>query len=45
MSIVRDILNVENKNQYITFTQHSGEDFHLIEKYLASWQKGEDPLA
>jgi 5-carboxymethyl-2-hydroxymuconate isomerase len=45
MSIVRDILKVENKNQYITFTQHSGEDFHLIEKYLASWQKGEDPLA
>jgi 5-carboxymethyl-2-hydroxymuconate isomerase len=45
MSIVRDILNVENKNQYITFTQHSGEDFHLIEKYLASWQKGENPLA
>lgn len=45
MSIVRDMLNVENKNQYITFTQHSGEDFHLIEKYLASWQKGEDPLA
>jgi len=44
MAIVNDIFQIENRNQYITFTQHSGEDFHLIEKYLASWSKGEDPL-
>ena len=45
MSIVNEILKVDNRNQYITFTQHSGEDFHLIEKYLAGWASGEDPLA
>lgn len=45
MSIVNEFFEVDNKNQYITFTQHGGEDFHLIERYLASWQKGEDPLA
>lgn len=45
MSIVNEILEVDNRNQYITFTQHTGEDFHLVEKYLASWQSGEDPLA
>ena len=44
-----DIINrnffVENENQYITFTEHKGEDFHLIEKYLGSWERGEDPLS
>lgn len=45
MEIVSTLLSVETKNQYITFTQHSGEDFHLIEKYLDSWQSGENPLA
>ncbi|MFA6789455.1 MAG: tautomerase [Arcobacteraceae bacterium] len=45
MAMVHELLAIETKNQYITFTQHNGEDFHLIEKYLASWQSGEDPLA
>lgn len=45
MSIVNEIFEVENRNQYITFTQHTGEDFHLIEKYLETWASGEDPLA
>lgn len=45
MSIVSDEFNIPNSNQYITFTQHGGEDFHLIEKYLSSWESGEDPLA
>ncbi len=44
MAIVNELFDVETKNQYITFTQHSGEDFHLIEKYLDGWQSGEDPL-
>lgn len=44
MTIVNELFNIDNKNQYITFTQHTGEDFHLIEKYLASWEAGEDPL-
>ncbi|WP_419774541.1 tautomerase [Halarcobacter sp.] len=44
MDIVNRSFNVENENQYITFTEHKGEDFHLIEKYLGSWERGEDPL-
>eukprot|EP01156_Anaeramoeba_ignava_P016120 Anaeramoba_ignava/a618595_41.p1 GENE.a618595_41~~a618595_41.p1 ORF type:complete len:131 (-),score=6.41 a618595_41:132-524(-) len=44
MSIVNTLLKIENKNQYITFTEHKGEDFHLIEKYLSKWKIGEDPL-
>ncbi|RXI43585.1 tautomerase [Malaciobacter mytili] len=45
MSIVNELFEIENRNQYITFTEHKGEDFHLIERYLATWAKGEDPLA
>ncbi|WP_321469508.1 tautomerase [Halarcobacter sp.] len=44
ISIVNTLLKIENKNQYITFTEHKGEDFHLIEKYLSEWKIGEDPL-
>ena len=45
MEIVHTLFEIGLKNQYITFTQHGGEDFHLIEKYLGSWERGEDPLA
>lgn len=45
MAIVNETFEVDNRNQYITFTQHTGEDFHLVEKYLAGWESGEDPLA
>ena len=45
MDIVQTIFNVEAKNQYITFTQHAVEDFHLVEKYLAGWELNDDPLA
>jgi 5-carboxymethyl-2-hydroxymuconate isomerase len=45
MSIVKNNFNVENENQYVTFTQHPGEDFHLVEKYLAGWEADEDPLS
>ena len=38
-------IGIDTKKQYITFTLHTGEDFHLVEKYLATWQSGEDPLA
>ncbi len=34
IDIVKTNFNVEAKNQYITFTQHAGEDFHLVEKYI-----------
>ncbi len=45
MAIVSELFHINSKNQYLTFTQHCGEDFHLIEKYLASWESGENPLA
>lgn len=45
MSIVNNFFKIDNRNQYITFTEHKGEDFHLVERYLASWSNGEDPLA
>jgi 5-carboxymethyl-2-hydroxymuconate isomerase len=45
MEIVKDNFGINQKNQYITFTQHTGEDFHLVEKFLANWETGEDPLA
>ena len=45
MEIVKNNLGINTKNQYITFTEHKGEDFHLVEKYLATWTSGEDPLA
>lgn len=44
MEIVNNLFQIDLKNQYITFTQHTGEDFHLVEKFLANWQSGEDPL-
>jgi len=44
MEIVKINFQVETRNQYITFTQHIGEDFHLAEKFLGDWQSGEDPL-
>lgn len=45
MEIVKENLGIDQKNQYITFTEHKGEDFHLVEKYLSDWERGEDPLA
>jgi len=45
MSIVKNNFNVDAENQYVTFTQHPGEDFHLVEKNLAGWEADEDPLA
>ena len=45
MEIVKENLGIDQKNQYITFTEHKGEDFHLVEKYLSQWEIGEDPLA
>lgn len=45
MEIVKNNFGINSKNHYITFTQHTGEDFHLVEKFLADWERGEDPLA
>lgn len=45
MDIIQSLFNIHPVHQYITFTQHPGEDFHLAEKYLAEWVPKEDPLA
>ena len=44
MGIISDIWEIPHQNIYVTFTEHKGEDFHLHERFLASWQDGEDPL-
>ena len=45
MEIVIENFGIDQKNQYITFTEHKGQDFHLVEKYLSQWEIGEDPLS
>jgi phenylpyruvate tautomerase PptA (4-oxalocrotonate tautomerase family) len=45
MEIINDIWQIPPQNPYVTFTEHKGEDFHLRERYLASWHEGENPLA
>lgn len=45
ISLLNKLLHIPEDHIYVTLTEHKGEDFHLVEKYLASWQEGEDPLA
>lgn len=45
MDLINRTFSIPHTHMYITLTEHKGEDFHLFEKYLASWQTGEDPLA
>lgn len=45
MQLLNDTWQIPKEHMYVTLTEHKGEDFHLLERYLASWQKGEDPLA
>lgn len=45
MDLINKTMNIPVSHMYVTITEHKGEDFHLFEKYLASWQEGEDPLA
>lgn len=45
MTLLNDFWGVPKDQLYVTFTEHKGEDFHLVERYLAGWQEGEDPLA
>lgn len=44
MELLNNTFKIPKENMYVTLTEHKGEDFHLLEKYLASWQEGEDPL-
>jgi phenylpyruvate tautomerase PptA (4-oxalocrotonate tautomerase family) len=45
MDLLHETWKIPREHMYVTLTEHKGEDFHLLEKYLASWQEGEDPLA
>jgi len=45
MELLHRTWHIPKEHMYVTLTEHKGEDFHLLEKYLASWQEGEDPLA
>jgi phenylpyruvate tautomerase PptA (4-oxalocrotonate tautomerase family) len=45
MELMHQHFGVVKEQMYVTITEHKGEDFHLLEKYLASWETGEDPLA
>ena len=44
MKGIKNILGIEDENQYLTFTEHSGEQFNLIEKNLGDWEENDDPL-
>ena len=45
MELLHKNWKIPKEHMYVTLTEHKGEDFHLLERYLASWQQGEDPLA
>lgn len=45
MELLHAQWGIPKEHMYVTLTEHKGEDFHLQERYLASWQEGEDPLA
>ncbi len=45
MELMNKYWGVDKKQMYVTLTEHKGEDFHLLEKYLGGWEEGEDPLA
>ena len=45
MELLQQRWQIPKQQMYVTLTEHKGEDFHLVEKYLAGWQQGEDPLA
>ncbi len=44
IDLLNKSLNIPKQHIYVTLTEHKGEDFHLVEKYLSSWQEGDDPL-
>lgn len=44
ISLLNELMGIPREDCYVTFTEHKGEDFHLNERYLKSWQDGEDPL-
>ncbi|MDH3998794.1 MAG: 4-oxalocrotonate tautomerase family protein [Desulfuromonadales bacterium] len=45
MDLLQATWEIPKEQMYVTFTEHKGEDFHLLERYLAGWEEGEDPLS
>ena len=45
MDLLHQTWKIPKEHMYVTLTEHKGEDFHLLERYLGGWQEGEDPLA
>lgn len=44
MNLVTEYFDVESANQYVTLTDHNGEDFNLYEKNLMDWKKNDKPI-
>lgn len=44
MNLVTEYFDVETTNQYVTLTDHNGEDFNLYEKSLMDWKKNDKPI-
>jgi phenylpyruvate tautomerase PptA (4-oxalocrotonate tautomerase family) len=44
MDEIHTLCEIPNANMYVIFTEHPGENFHLHERVLSSWQAGEDPV-
>ncbi|RXJ85219.1 tautomerase [Arcobacter sp. CECT 8985] len=42
MAITNKLFEIDNRNQFITFTQHDEQEFQLIKNYISSW---EEPIA
>ncbi len=45
MDLLAQRWQIPKEQIYVTLTEHKGEDFHLVERFLAGWREGEDPLA
>ncbi|PLX99407.1 MAG: tautomerase [Desulfuromonas sp.] len=45
MELINKQWDIPKEQMYVTLTEHKGEDFHLVERYLVGWYAGEDPLA
>ena len=43
--LINILFKIAKENQYVTFTEHKGEDFHLIEKCLEDWVANDKPLS
>ena len=44
MKGVKEILGINLNNQYVTYTNHPGNDFNLYEKSLKEWTDSDNPI-